>query len=84
MKQLSFKEYLDSKEKLRESASNIPVRNVTFNVTKYCKLTTGSCKEEKEQLSLKPKQQLIVELAYQDIYNPTVNKISIEDPSTRN
>ncbi len=68
---LSFKEYLTSKEKLREAVTKTPQRVATYSVRKYCKLIVGESKEEKSQVTLKPNQKIVVEWLYEDIDNPT-------------
>ena len=73
---LTFKEYLESKERLREAIEKTPKQVKEYTVSKYCKLVVGESKEEKEQINLKPKQKIIVEWLYNDIDNPTVTKIT--------
>lgn len=76
---LSFKDYLDSKQSLRESAiNNTPKRTATYNVFKYCKIAVGECKEEKHSIPLKPKQKLLVDWLYEDPDNPTPVGIRVE------
>ena len=60
-KQLSFKEYLESKEKLREAVDNVPQRTAEYTLRKYCKLVVGENKESKIYVPLKPKQKVLVE-----------------------
>lgn len=68
---LSFKQYLDSKEKLREAVTKTPQRVATYSVRKYCKLIIGESKDDKSQVTLKPNQKIIVDWLYEDIDNPT-------------
>lgn len=75
---LTFKEYLESKEKLREAIKETPQQATQYDVSKYCKLVVGESKEEKEQINLKPNQTIIVEWLYDDIDNPTPTKITFE------
>ena len=75
---LTFKEYLESKEKLREAIKVTPQQTVHYTVSKYCKLIVGESKEEKEQINLKPNQSIVVEWLYNDIDNPTALKITFE------
>lgn len=81
-KKLTFKEYLDSKEKLREAAKNTPQQTSEYKVRKYCKLVVGESKVDKEYINLKPKQTIIVEWLYNNIDNPTV--VSIKFDGVRN
>lgn len=76
---ITFKEYLDSKERLREAIKETPVQLVEYTVRKYCKFPVGENKETKEYRSFKPKQILIVEWHYTDINNPTPKSIKLKD-----
>ncbi len=78
MAKLSFKEYLDSKEKLREAVLKTPQRTASYNVRKYCKLIVGESKDSKEQVALKPKQKIIIEWLYTDVDNPTIVNMTFE------
>ena len=69
---LTFKEYLDSKQRLREAVAKVPNRTAMYTVRKYCKLPIGETKEEKQYINLKPKQQIEVEWLYEDIDDPTI------------
>lgn len=75
---LTFKEYLESKEKLREAVAVTPKQSVQYTVNKYCKLVVGESKDEKEQINLKPNQTIVVEWLYNDIDNPTPLNIMFE------
>jgi hypothetical protein len=75
---LTFKEYLQSKEKLREAVQEIPHQKKEYLVTKYCKLVVGESKDEKEQVNLKPNNKVIVEWLYEDIDSPTVVNITFD------
>lgn len=77
-KKLTFKEYLDSKEKLREAVNQTPKRTAMYTVQKYCKLVVGECKEEKEYVNLKPKQKIFVEWLYENTDNPTILAIKFD------
>jgi len=78
MEKLTFKEYLESKEKLREALRNTPQRNAQYIVRKYCKLVIGETKEEKEYINLKPNQTILIEWLYNDADNPTVLGIKFD------
>lgn len=78
MEKLSFKQYLESKEKLREAVENVPVQITEHTVYKYCKFSTGE-QENKQQISLKPKHKVIVEWTYTDMENPEVTSIRFEN-----
>jgi len=75
---LTFKEYLKSKENLREAIKETPQQTTKYTVNKYCKLVVGESKDEKEYINLKPNQTIIVDWLYTDIDNPTPLKIMFE------
>lgn len=77
-KKLTFKEYLDSKQTLREAVNNTPHRVATYQVNRYCKLVIGESKECKQQINLKPKQKILVEWQYDNLENPTIIGINFE------
>ena len=79
MKKITFKEYLESKEKLRQAISESPIRTATYIVNKYCKLPIGESKEDKQYVSLKPKHKIIVEWKYNDIDNLDFVKMQFEN-----
>ena len=79
MKKITFKEYLESKEKLRQAISESPVYTATYSVKKYCKIPVGESKETKEYVALKPKQKVIVEWKYDDIDNPDIISLRFEN-----
>jgi len=75
---LTFKEYLQTKEALREAVQEIPHQTKEYLVTKYCKLVVGESKDDKEQVSLKPNNKISVEWLYEDIDAPTIVNITFE------
>jgi len=79
MKKLTFKQYIESKEQLREQLLKTPIHSVTYSVKRYCKLVVGESKETKQHVTLKPKQTIIVEWLYEDIDNPKPLKIQFEN-----
>jgi len=64
---LTFKQYLESKERLLEQLKKSPIRVATYNVKRYCRIPVGELKEAKEYIPLKPKQRVVVEWKYEDI-----------------
>lgn len=78
-KKLTFKEYLESKEKLREAIRKTPRRVAEYSVRKYCKIVVGESKEQKEYVSLKPKQKILVEWLYTNVDNPDIMNIKFEN-----
>ena len=75
---LTFKEYLQSKEQLIEAINLTPKQTVKYCVNKYCKLVVGESKDEKELINLKPNQTIVVEWLYTDVDNPTPLNITFE------
>ncbi len=75
---LTFKEYLKSKEELRTAFEKTPQQITEYTVSKYCKLMVGESKDDKEMVILKPNQKIVVEWLYEDIDNPTAIKIMFE------
>jgi hypothetical protein len=78
MEKLTFKQYLDSKEKLREAIKNTPVRKAEYVMRKYCKLPVGESKDDKKYIALKPKHKLVVEWMHTDLENPDLVSICFE------
>lgn len=79
MEKLTFKQYLDSKKRLREAIKQTPVRKAEYVMRKYCKLPVGESKDDKLYVALKPKHKLIIEWNYRDIDNPDLVSISFEN-----
>jgi len=76
VEKLTFKEYLESKERLLKQLKESPIRTATYNVKRYCRIPVGELKEAKEYIPLKPKQRVVVEWKYEDI-NSTPDPMSI-------
>ena len=81
MKKLTFKEYIESKEKLRRAIQETPVASTYYVVKKYCKIRIGESREYRSEVALKPKQTIIVEWRYDDINNPNPISITLDDIS---
>lgn len=78
MKKITFKDYLISKEKLRESIKNTSKCKSVYNVNKYCKFIIGE-KNNKFAISLKPNQKIIVEWFYlTEKSKPEINSIILD------
>lgn len=76
---LSFKEYLKTKEQLKQAIENTPQQTIEYSVRKYCKIPLGEDKDSKITINLKPKNKIIIEWLYDSIENPTPTKISFMD-----
>lgn len=63
MQKLTFREYVESKTRLKEAAENTPIELKQYQMIKYCKLPIRSTmfETEKWEISLKPKHVLNVE-----------------------
>lgn len=81
MRKLSFKQYLNSKEKLRRAISETPVVSTTYVVRKYCRIRLGESRDHRKEVSLKPKQRIIVEWQYDDLNNPKPLSVVLDDVS---
>lgn len=70
---LSFKDYLDSKERLKLAGDNIPIVKQLYEVRKYCKLPLLENKDndEKTYFSLKPKDYIEIIWEYANVESPT-------------
>ncbi len=75
---LTFKEYLKSKDTLREALNDVPKQTKEYSVSKYCRLVVGESKDDKTQINLKPSDKMTVEWLYEDIDEPTPLKITFE------
>lgn len=78
MDKLTFRQYLDSKDKLREALNQTPVRRAEYIMRKYCRLPVGESKEEKEYIALKPKHRVFAEWLYDDPDNPKLASVTFE------
>lgn len=81
MRKLTFKEYVESKAKLRQAIEETPVASSTYIVKKYCKIRVGESKETRYEVSCKPGHHIIVEWRYDDIKNPEPESIIFDDVS---
>ncbi len=79
---MTFKEYLRTKDTLREAVQETPKQEKEYVVTKYCKLVVGESKDEKEQVNLRPSNKIIVEWLYEDIDEPTPVNIKFDGVCT--
>lgn len=75
---ITFKQYLDSKERLTAAIEESPIHTATYHVHKYTNLPVGESKESKIKIPLKPTQKLHIKWKYDDINNPQVINIMFE------
>ncbi len=79
MEKLTFKQYLATKDQLREAIKQTPVRKAEYVMRKYCKLPVGESKDDKQYIALKPKHKLIVEWNHKELENPDLMSICFDD-----
>ena len=79
IKNLSFKEYVESKNKLREAVKNIPQRTARYNMRKYGRLPIDEGEDDKQYINLKPKNTIVIHWLYEDFDNPTVVKLTFSN-----
>jgi len=79
MKQaLSFKDYLDSKQKLKEAGNNCPRVKFLYEVRKYCKIPlTDNLSEEKQYISLKPKDVIEILWEFESKESPVAKEVKL-------
>lgn len=70
MTQLTFKQYLESREQLLKAIENTPITILEYDIRKYCTIPVGENEDEKQLIGLKPKNKIIVEWSYENIDNP--------------
>lgn len=76
---LTFKEYYESKEKLLQASKNCPKIITEYIVKKYCRIPILDGKNNKDYISLKPKDVLNILWEFNDIKNPCVKNIKFEN-----
>lgn len=77
-KKLTFKEYYESKERLKEASQSVPKTIVEYTVKKYCKLPILTEKNDKGYLSLKPKDGIKILWEFNDIKKPAIRAVIFE------
>lgn len=81
---LTFKQYLDSKDQLKNRLEQTPYSIREYEIKKYCSISLGENEQDKIIVGLKPKQKIIVEWLYTDINNPDIVGIKIQGRNTLN
>ena len=82
MEKLTFKQYLESKNQLINAMDNVPVALQEYEVRNYCSLTVGEDDDEKQVITLKPKNRIVVEWQYDTVARPlplSVKVIGVTD-----
>lgn len=80
---LSFKEYLESKETLRDALKETPKTKVEYEVNKYCTFPIGD-PATRQTIKLKPRNKLLISWLHEDIKNPKALKVSFEGTDSDN
>lgn len=75
---LTFKQYLASKEALREAVKQTPRQSKTYQVNRYCNFVVGESKLERQTINLRPTSCITVEWLYEDIDHPIATKINFD------
>jgi hypothetical protein len=79
MDKISFKQYFESKQKLKAAGEDCPKYFQEYVVSKYCKLPLleeiGS--EEKQYVALKPKDRLEIFWEVSDLVHPVPRYIKV-------
>lgn len=57
---ISFKQYMTSKLKLTEAIKSDPIVDINYIVVKYCKLSYGVNKSQRQYLHFKPNARIII------------------------
>ena len=73
---LTFGQYLSSKERLIEAIKQTPIQTTEYVVVKYCKLPMYDG-DNKCVAALKPTNAIIVEWEYSSIESPTIISIRV-------
>lgn len=76
---LSFGEFLASRQQLMEATKKDPVVTIDYTVSKYCKMPTGSSKEDKTYVAVKPNDVIHITWLCESIENPTPVCVKIND-----
>ena len=74
----TFKEYLESKNQLKEFLRKPPIIEQEFKVKNFCKLATGKSLSEKTTKSLKPGSEILIKWKYIE-NEPVYESVSIDN-----
>lgn len=76
---LTFKEYLNSKDKLISSLNKKPETVNEYTITKYCKISLGESIKDKTVISLKPNDIIKVKWLHESVEYKRCSSIKIEN-----
>lgn len=79
MKQnLSFKDYYESINTLKDADENTPRMETIYECRKYCKVPLNVDDDDKKYIPLKPKDRVIIEWEYHTLDKPCPKMVVIE------
>jgi hypothetical protein len=64
---------------LHNAISESPVQTISYCVKKYCRIPVGELKEDKQYITLKPKQVVLVEWRYTNYITPDILSLQFEN-----
>lgn len=64
IREMSFAEYVQTKQQLRESISKTPIYKQQYSVFKYCRLPLGESRDDSTHVNCKPKHVIEVTWRY--------------------
>lgn len=73
---LTFKQYMESKDRLYEATKLTPKQSRTYTVTRYCKFVVGESTTDRKQINLRPQSSITINWLYEDVHNPTAYKVT--------
>ena len=76
---LTFKEYIETKNRLKEASSNRPIVKVRYEVKRYCKIPLKAriSDDDKVYFSMKPKNFVEVLWEYETLDSPIAKEIKL-------
>jgi hypothetical protein len=77
MKRITFREYFESIQVLKNAVNAVPKKTSNYSLTKYCKLPILEADTNKNYISLKPKDVLEITWEYHNPDSPTPTSIKI-------
>lgn len=75
---ITFKQYLASKEALREAIKKTPKQTKTYEVNRYCNFIVGESKDDRQVINLKPTSSISIDWLYEDIDNPIATNVNFD------
>ncbi len=76
---LLFSDFLASRQQLMEATKKDPIVTIDYTVSKYCKMPTGTSKDEKTYIAVKPNDVIRITWLCESIENPTPISVNINE-----